>query len=270
MENSKLEPEISPLNALITLIETLRGGSGCPWDKKQTPHTMAVYLIEEMYELVHAIDSGSPQEVCEEMGDVLFHIFFIARLFQEKRHFTIQDVARQCTEKMIRRHPHVFGTTRVSSSDEVTQNWHRIKAKEKKGRTEDSVLDSVPANLPALMRAYRISDRAAGTGFDWDDPSDVWDKLEEELEELKSALARKDKDEVTNEFGDVLFTLTNVARFAKIHPETALAEAVKKFETRFRQMEEIIARSGRPMEAVSPNEKDRIWEHVKSLNQVTV
>ncbi|MDM8550548.1 nucleoside triphosphate pyrophosphohydrolase [Desulfobacterales bacterium HSG2] len=264
--NIKHQTSTKNIEDLIELVATLR--DQCPWDQKQTPRTMAVYLLEEVYELVEAIETGSPEAVCEELGDVFFHVFFIARLFQEMELFNIKDVAQGITEKMIHRHPHVFGDSTVNSMEEVRQQWREIKRKEKKAvQQESSVLDSVPDNLPALMRAYRISERAAGTGFDWDDISGVMEKVEEEWAELKSELDgngdRKNQDRVALEFGDVLFTLVNVARFAKIHPETALTGSIKKFVKRFKYMERAVSETGRPIDAASPDEMETLWETAK-------
>ncbi len=252
---------------LIGLIETLRGTNGCPWDKKQTSKTMSVYLLEEVYELVDAVESGNPEEICEELGDVLFHIFFIAMLFEEKEEFGINDVVKQITEKMLRRHPHVFGPETAEKKPFSSNRWHKIKMNEKNKAKTGAVLDSVPKKLPALMRAYRISERAARTGFDWDNISDVMQKAEEEWQEFRCALDENtddnEKSNISVEFGDILFTLVNIARFAAIHPETALKESIKKFETRFRTMEKIAAQSGRNVESLSRNELDTMWENIK-------
>ena len=167
MENSELSQTYSFLDELVRLVETLRGKQGCPWDKKQTPQSVSVYLIEEVFELADAIQTGNPEQIREELGDVLFHIVFIARMFQECGGFDISDVAQTITEKMIRRHPHVFGEKTVNSSAEVIENWHKIKLNEEKSSQNQSLIDSVPVQLPALIRAYRISDRAARSGFDW-------------------------------------------------------------------------------------------------------
>ena len=257
------------INAIIELIEKLRGEDGCPWDKQQTPKTLVLYLIEEIYELVDAIESGKPANVCEELGDVLFHILFIAILFQEMGHFDIEDVADLNTAKMIRRHPHVFGDNKVSGTDEVRRQWHKIKMQEKDNAPETSILDSVPAGLPALMRAYRISERAARTGFDWEDTAGVIQKVEEEWHELKSALkagkTEKEQEQVSLEFGDVLFTLVNVARFARIHPETALTGSIQKFEKRFRYMEKRISEEDRNLESFSQEELEKLWEEAKQV-----
>jgi MazG family protein len=176
------------IDAIIDLIETLRGENGCPWDKKQTPQTILAYLLEETYELMDAVESGDPAEVCGELGDVLFHIFFLVSLFREMGHFDIKDIVNSNVKKMIHRHPHVFGDDDVDSADEVRKRWYKIKMEEKNASPEDSILDSIPSSLPALMRAYRISERAARTGFDWDDLSGVMKKVEVEWSELTAVL----------------------------------------------------------------------------------
>jgi tetrapyrrole methylase family protein/MazG family protein len=241
VENSQIKSEKDPIKALIALVESLRGQPGCPWDKKQTPKSMLIYLIEEMYELADAIESNHAEEVREELGDVLFHIAFITRLFHETGHFSIYDVARDITEKMIRRHPHVFGTARVDNTDQIRQNWYQIKQNEKKQSNKESVLDSVPINLPALMRAYRIGERTARSGFEWEDRESLLDKLNSEFDQLKYSIANAQSDRISNDFGKLLFSLVNLARLLKIHPETALSGAVKAFEKRFRRMEKEVS-----------------------------
>jgi tetrapyrrole methylase family protein/MazG family protein len=257
------------MEKLFTLIETLRGQNGCPWDRKQTPESISVYLIEEVHELVDAIATGDPAVVCEELGDVLFHVAFIARLFQELGQFNFDDVAQTVTEKMIRRHPHVFGQTNVETAEEVRQQWRRIKKQEKRSDHAASILGTIPASQPALMRAYRISERAAGQGFDWHHIDGVIDKAQEEWRELKSELIRPENEKVDRrrvelEFGDVLFTLVNVARFAGIHPEMALTASIRKFIRRFEHMETAIAASGRQFEAVSHEELQALWQDAKA------
>jgi tetrapyrrole methylase family protein/MazG family protein len=237
VENSKVKSATDSVKTLVALVESLRGEHGCPWDKKQTPRTMLIYLIEEMYELADAIESNRAEEVQEELGDVLFHIIFITRLFQEAGNFSIYDVARDITEKMIRRHPHVFGTVRVDNTDEVRQNWHKIKQDEKKKGSKKSVIDSVPKKLPALMRSYQICERTARSGFDWGDSENLLLKLESELSKLKQTLTHSEKDRISQEFGNLLFSMVNLAHLLKIHPETALSGALKAFEKRFSQME---------------------------------
>ena len=259
----------SPFGDLIRLIERLRGENGCPWDRKQTPLTLAVYLVEEVYELVEAIQAGNPEAVSEELGDVLFLLFFLAAMFQEQGHFGIRETVAANTRKMRNRHPHVFGNTTVKSAEEVRRKWHEIKAAEKHPRQNGSLLDSVPKQLPALMRAYRISERAARTGFDWDDMQGVINKAEEEWQELKAELARDastfNHKDVALEFGDVLFTLTNVARFANIHPETALSAATRKFETRFAHMERMSDEMGKRFEDLTFDEMHALWFQAKDI-----
>ncbi len=268
MENDKVNLQkpsasLSSIDTLIRLIETLRGDNGCPWDRQQTPRSISVYLIEELYELINAIEADNSEDVCEELGDVLFHILFIARIYEENDHFDIGRVAGLNAEKMTRRHPHVFGDDRVESTRQIRKRWHEIKKTEKKRSPVDSILDSVPVQLPALMRAYRLSERAAGVGFDWADISGVMDKVKEEWEELQRAVAENDSEQVGEEFGDLLFTLVNLARFARIHPETALMASIKKFEKRFRRVENLAAEQGKEIDSMSQAELDVIWEAIK-------
>jgi tetrapyrrole methylase family protein/MazG family protein len=267
MEDLKLKKNALKLEKLVELIETLRSDNGCPWDKKQTPQSMTVYLMEEVYELVDAIVSDNLEGVREELGDVLFQILFVACLFQDAGHFDLGDVVRCNIKKMMGRHPHVFGQERVATETDIRRNWHRIKRDENKSR-QLSHLDSIPPNMPALMRAYRISERVAQTGFDWDSISDVMQKASEEWAELQEKLAVNDHstqamDQISMEFGDLLFALVNVARFARIHPETALAYATRKFEQRFRYMENTLADQEQGIETLSAEEMDILWEKAK-------
>ena len=238
MENSKIKATQDSVNALVALVESLRGENGCPWDRKQTPRSMLVYLIEEIYELADAIESDQVEAVREELGDVLFHIIFITQLFQEKGHFAIDDVARDITAKMIRRHPHVFGTDKVHNTEEIRQNWQKIKQTEKKPVEPQSVIDSVPKNLPALMRAYQIGERTARYGFSRQDCESLLNELAAEFDQLKRAIENDDSDRLLNDFGSYLFSLVHLARLLKIHPETALSGAIKAFEKRFSEMTE--------------------------------
>ncbi len=260
---------IANIAPLIEIIKTLRGKNGCPWDKKQTARSMAVYLIEEMYELTDAISSDDPDAICEELGDVLFHILFIVRLFQEKNQFGLAEVFDRISKKMIRRHPHVFGDKQVENTEDVKRQWHEIKQEEKKEKQETSVLDSIPISLPALMRSYRISERAARMGFDWENLWSVMEKAQEEWHEFKSEIAGSPDDkpynpEVAMEFGDILFTLVNVARFAHIHPETALSDATRKFEKRFKYMEQTCAKDGKSFESIPRKQKEYLWNIAKA------
>ncbi len=254
---------LKQMDRLIRLINTLRGTNGCPWDKKQTPRSMSIYLVEEVYELIEAIESEALDDICEELGDVLFHILFITSIFKEMGQFGIKRVADKISEKMIRRHPHVFGNKDTENIDDIKNEWRRIKKNEKKDVPKDSILDSVPSGLPALMRAFRISERAAGTGFDWNDIAEVIEKVEEELAEFKHAIHLKNINDASMEFGDIIFTLVNVARFAGFHPETALSDSTKKFEKRFRYMEKHLADNGKVLEKISREEMDRLWGKAK-------
>lgn len=262
MENSQVKSATDSVKALISLVESLRGEQGCPWDKKQTPRTMIIYLIEEVYELADAIEANRPEDVQEELGDVLFHIIFITRLFQEAGKFSIYDVARDITAKMIRRHPHVFGTARVDNMDEVRQNWHKIKQDEKKKGSKKSVTDSVPKKLPALMRSYQICERTARSGFDWGDSQNLLAKLESGLSQFKQTLRYNEKDRISKEFGDLLFSMVQLARSLKIHPETTLSAALKAFDKRFRQMEKKVSESGQNIESLSRAHIQKIWKEL--------
>ena len=235
MENSKIEKNRNPLNTLISLVESLRGEGGCPWDQKQTAQSMLVYLIEEMYELVDAIESDDVDSVREELGDVLFHIIFISRLFQETGDFGIYDVARDIASKMIRRHPHVFGTDTVKNTNEVRQNWQIIKQNEKKSSKRCDIIDSVPRSMPALMRAYQIGERTARYGFNRENFTDSMVALESDFERLKQTIESNDADRTLDDFGRYLLSLVHLARLLKIHPETALSAAVRAYEKRFRE-----------------------------------
>jgi tetrapyrrole methylase family protein/MazG family protein len=263
VEDSELKTAAPALAELIDLIGRLRGPGGCPWDREQTPRSMARYLIEEAFELADAVESGEPEPVCEEMGDVLFQLLFLAQLYAEARAFDLEEVCRRIAEKMRRRHPHVFGDAAVSGSAEVKANWQLIKQRERRGGPPASVLDGLPRGLPALMRAHAVSERAARARFDWGELPGVLAKLGEELAEFQAACAAGEADRLAEELGDLLFTAANIARFCGVHPETALAAATRKFEGRFREMERRVAASGRSLEAVPQAEKDRIWEAVK-------
>jgi MazG family protein len=267
VENPELDQTLSYLDELIRLVKTLRGKHGCPWDKKQTPRDVSVYLIEEVFELADAIQAGHPEQIREELGDVLFHIVFIARMFQEHGEFDLSDVAQTITEKMTRRHPHVFGEGNVKTSEEVVENWHKIKLSEKKATPQQSTLDSIPVQLPALIRAYRMSERAANSGFDWVEVDKEFEAVKQKLDGLKTILYNQKNAPLSQNFGDLLFTLVNIARLAKIHPETALAGSNKRFELRFRKMEKLVSKGERIFENISGSDKALIWEKAKKIVQ---
>jgi tetrapyrrole methylase family protein/MazG family protein len=259
VEHTEIKEKKPFLTDLVKLIESLRGPHGCPWDRKQTPRSMVVYLIEEIYELVDAIETDNMDEICEELGDVLFHVFFLARMFQEAGFFSVDDVARDITRKMTRRHPHVFGTDVVNSTDEVVQNWQRIKLSEKNKAKKESILDTIPTKLPALMRAYMISDRTSKAGFEHKAILGHLNETVKHLTASKSTLPDSEKEPAEQQLGDVLFEIVNFARGAGIHPETALSGSVKRFEERFKRMEKRIRESGKKIQDISQDEKDRIW-----------
>ena len=238
MENSKIKSAGNPLKKLIALVESLRGEEGCPWDQKQTPATMLVYLLEEIYELADAIESEHAVAVKEELGDVLFHVVFITHLFQEKGDFSIDDVAGAITAKMIRRHPHVFGVAKVENTEEIRQNWHKIKQNEKKKSPPESIIDSVPRNMPVLMRAYQLVERTSRSGFDRKNRKSLLIELESGFDRLKRAVESNDTGRLLDDFGKFMFSLVNLAQMLKVHPETALSGAVKAFERHFRKMTE--------------------------------
>ena len=257
------------LEDILALIRRLRAPEGCPWDRKQTPSSLVNYLLEEAHELAAAIASGNTEAVCEELGDVIFQVLFMVEMYQETGAFDLSAVAARNIEKMVRRHPHVFGERRDMSTEEIRANWHAIKQQEKAAAdaADRSLLDSVPKNLPALMRAYRISERAARAGFDWSALDGVMAKVEEEWREFKQARQpgtdANAPQAAAMEFGDILFTLTNVARFARFHPESALAASVDKFERRFRLMESDFARQGRDIASADRDELEAAWERAK-------
>jgi tetrapyrrole methylase family protein/MazG family protein len=268
MAEAALSEPTGRLEDIVALIRRLRAPEGCPWDRKQTPASLANYLIEEVHELAAAITAGNVDAVREELGDVIFQILFMVEMYQESGTFDLAAIVAGNVAKMVRRHPHVFGRRRDMSTDEIRANWHAIKKEEKGGdAASNSLLASIPKNLPALMRAYRISERAARAGFDWSDMEGVMAKVEEEWQEFKVAQLNVRGEEghsaVAMEFGDMLFTLSNVARFARFHPESALASAVEKFEQRFRAMEAYFSRQGRDIESAARDELEVAWALVK-------
>ncbi|MFP3910890.1 MAG: nucleoside triphosphate pyrophosphohydrolase [Desulfobacteraceae bacterium] len=253
------------VDSLIRLVARLRGPNGCPWDAKQTDATIKLYLLEEAYEVVEAIEQASAREVCSELGDLLFQILFLSHLASERGEFDFLNVTQGITQKMIRRHPHVFGDRVVKDAEEVAANWSDIKRAEQ-GETEASVslLDHVPAGLPALLRAHRLSERAAKIGFDWGSEQAVWHKVLEEMEELKQAMKSGQRESASEELGDLLFTIVNLARHRGHNAEALLRNTNQKFLTRFKKMEECLKDSGVPLEEATPEEMDRAWEAVKA------
>ena len=253
------------IDRLFDIIRTLRSKGGCAWDRKQTPETMWKCLAEEAYELEEAIAKHDVQNICEELGDVLFQLIFILEIFQERQEFTFSDVIDQVAKKMIHRHPHVYENTRISTEQELDQQWETIKALEKKGNRQKrvSVLDAVPKGMPSLMRALKVSKCVVKEGFDWDNIHEVLDTVKDEINEFEAALKSGNQNEISMEFGDILFTLVNVARVAKFHPETALARSTAKFEGRFRLMETQLNKKKIKLKDLPRDQKDLFWEQAK-------
>lgn len=244
------------------IVEALRGENGCPWDKRQTPKTIKNYLLEEAYELVDAIERGSHQAIKEELGDLLFLIVFLAYLYEEVGKFDLKNVIDTVEEKMIRRHPHVFGGVKVRDEREIRVRWQKIKSEEK---LQSSILDGIPKALPALMLAYKVGSRAATVGFDWQRAEDVILKLEEEIEEFKRALKQGNRDRIEEELGDILFSCVNLARLLNIQPEEALRKTVYKFKDRFQFIEKRLREQGKDLEETSLKEMDALWERAKDI-----
>ena len=256
----------SSMDRLVSTMDRLRDPGGCPWDREQTLHSLAPYFLEEAYEVVDAISGDDPEKLCEELGDLLLQIVFVARIAREKKWFNIDDVCEKISEKMIRRHPHVFSNREVSGSTEVLQNWEEIKRAERAGTDERSVLDGVPNSLPALLKAYRMTEKAAAVGFDWRKPADVMVKMHEEMAELEEELIRGEStanERVKAEMGDVLFVVANLARHLKVEPETALQITNATFMRRFKAMEELAKDRGREFREMDLAEQDDLWEEIK-------
>lgn len=251
--------QLKALERLLNIMDELR--EQCPWDKKQTMQTLRHLTIEETYELGDAILDNDLDEVKKELGDLLLHIVFYAKIGSETQDFDIADVANGICEKLINRHPHIYGDVKVQDEEEVKQNWESIKLKEGK----KSVLEGVPNSLPALVKANRIQEKVAGVGFDWEHPEQVFEKLKEELAELQHEVKQNDMDKMESEFGDVLFSMVNYARFLKINPENALERTNKKFIKRFQYLEGKAKESGKTLREMTLAEMDIFWEEAKGL-----
>jgi MazG family protein len=246
---------------LVGIMDRLRDPGGCPWDREQTLDTLAPYFLEEAYEVVDAISSGNSDKLCEELGDLLLQIVFVARIAREEGWFDVDRVCETISDKMVRRHPHVFGAT------EVLQNWEDIKRDERAANGESGVLQGVPSSLPALLKAFRMTEKAAAVGFDWRKPADVMVKMHEEMAELEEELEKEEAstdERVRAEMGDVLFVMANLARHLGVEPETALQGTNTTFMRRFQAMEERAAASGRNFREMDLAEQDALWEEVKA------
>lgn len=247
---------------LVKILDKLRGEDGCPWDKEQNERTITNYFLEEVYEAVEALDQGNEKALAEELGDVLMEVVFLARIFKEKKKFTIADSLELINKKMIHRHPHVFGQKVIESSDRVIYEWHRQKQEEKE---RSSIFEGWVKSAPALLEAFQIGQRVAAYGFDWGQAKEALTKVKEEIAELEEAVDRGRESEISEEMGDLLFSLANVSRLLGLNPELALKQTNRKFIKRFQYIEKKLKSEGKELGEVSLAEMDKIWEQAKDL-----
>jgi len=248
---------------LINIMSRLRGDGGCPWDREQTHESLKPYLIEEAYETLEAIDAGDDDNFKEELGDLLLQIVFHAQMASEEKRFTIDDVAENICEKLVRRHPHVFGDVKADTAGEVLKNWEQIKKSEKPDEPGRSALDGVPLSMPSLLRAWRVQGRAKSAGFDFKNVVEAFGKVDEELGEAHHCMENKNRECFEEEVGDLLFSLVNVCRFMKVNPEEALNRSTNKFIGRFKYIEEKLADHDKKPEETPSDEMDAMWEEAK-------
>lgn len=258
------EEKLEAFGRLLDVLDTLR--EKCPWDRKQTNESLRTNTIEEVYELCDALMKDQPQEICKELGDVIMHVVFYSRIAQEKEAFDIADVLNKQCDKLIFRHPHVYGDAVAESAGDVLKTWEQIKLKEKDGNK--SVLSGVPTALPSLIKSYRVQEKAANVGFDWEKKEDVWKKVKEEIAEFEAEVGNMNKDKAISEFGDVLFSLVNAARLYHINPDNALERTNQKFIHRFNYVEEHSIKAGKNLNEMSLEEMDVLWEEAKKLGKV--
>jgi XTP/dITP diphosphohydrolase len=256
------EAKLEAFGRLLDIMDTLR--EECPWDRKQTLETLRHLTIEETYELADAIEGNDLQEIKKELGDLMLHMVFYSKIGSEKGAFDVADVLNAVCEKLIHRHPHIYGDVEANTEEEVKANWEAIKLKEK---GTSSVLQGVPRGLPALVKAIRIGDKARGAGFDWDKPEDVWGKIKEELAEFEESQLSQNQKDIEGEFGDLLFSLINFARLSEIDPELALERTNKKFIFRFSYMEQKAKESGKSLSIMSLDEMEKLWVKAKTLSK---
>lgn len=254
------EEKLAAFGRLLRVLDELR--EKCPWDRKQTNESLRPNTIEEVYELCDALIQNDKKNICKELGDVLLHVVFYAKIGSETGDFDIKDVCDKLCDKLIFRHPHVFGEVKADTAEKVSENWEQIKLKEKDGNK--SVLSGVPAALPSLIKAYRIQDKVRNVGFDWEDREDVWKKVKEEITEFEAEVGSMDKDKAEAEFGDVMFSLINAARLYKINPDNALEHTNQKFIRRFNYLEEHTIKAGRNLNDMTLSEMDELWNEAKS------
>lgn len=251
------------LEDLLEIMKLLRSEEGCPWDREQTHESLKKYLIEETYEVLEVIDLNDKKRLCDELGDLLLQIVFHAQIAQESGDFNMDDVISGVSRKMVQRHTHVFSDATADTPDQVVDNWEAIKKREKGAESQTAVLKDVPANLPALMRSYKVQQKAAQVGFDWDNLSDVFNKVEEEIRELKEVYISKNEERIKDELGDCLFALVNLSRFLKVQPELALTGTINKFIRRFEYIEQESAKEGKKLEEMTLAEMDKLWNEAK-------
>ncbi len=267
MQSSKEKTSALFLQLLETM-ETLRGPEGCPWDKAQTPPDLNTHLLEETYEVLEAVDSKKPDRLQEELGDLLLQIIFHSQMAKEKNEFDIADVLQTLTEKLIRRHPHVFQGLEVKGVHDVLKNWEKIKMEEKQAKGLSSLLSDIPSQLPALQKAYRLGEKASRVGFDWPHTEDVLKKVEEEIRELTVEMKQNKTEKISEEFGDVLFSLAQLARFLKINPEESLRHACQKFIQRFQKVETELSLKKKSVSESNFEELNLLWEAAKKSTQI--
>lgn len=248
---------------LVTIMGRLRAPGGCPWDAEQTHESLKRYLLEETYEVMEAIDAKSPEHLCEELGDLLLQPVFHSAIAKEKGDFDINDVIRILCEKLIRRHPHVFGDLEIKDSSAQVENWERIKKIEKGNEVKKSALSGIPPALPALLKAQKITEKAARTGFDWENSGQVLNKIKEELHELEQALADGQNEQIESELGDLLFSIVNLGRFLSINPEDALQATINRFRKRFSHIEDSLEAADRTLTEASMDEMQQLWDEAK-------
>ncbi len=248
---------------LIEIVDTLMGENGCPWDNVQTRESLKPYLVEETYEVLAALDKTDPDQIKDELGDLLYQILFHSKISSKNNEFDIKDVLDNLKEKMVRRHPHVFKEGQINTPDQVIERWEEIKKEEKTHSNHPSTLDSVPKHLPSLLRAQKLQKKAAKEGFDWDEISDVFDKLDEEISEFKSAVLEGKGTDIQSELGDILFVLVNIAKFKKIDAEEALRSTNNKFIKRFQYIEQEVAKQGKTLKETSLEDMERHWQNAK-------
>ncbi len=250
---------------LVEIMARLRGENGCPWDREQTSESIKPYLVEETYEVLEAIDEQDPEKLQEELGDLALQIVFHARMAEEAGAFTITEVLIGINEKLRRRHPHIFGDVKAETAQEVLFNWEQIKKQERQNaKGKASILDGVPRELPALLRAHRLQEKASRVGFDWTEARQVLQKVEEELAELKAAMEEERSDRMEAELGDLLFSLVNLSRFLSVNPEEALRKTIARFIARFRYIEEELAGRGKSLRHATLQEMDALWAEAKA------